>query len=516
MDKRILIFLAVFILFSPSFVLAAKDTEVTYPSIPGAVTPDAETTLPSYLEYLYYAGIGITGIIALVIVIWGGVIHLTSAGDPNRMRSGRQKIVAGLSGIAIILGAHLTLNTINPQILGKDPSEIELPDKGYCLRGSLVKWEEGNECSQGWEKQEDSICQELIGDAPGMAENENCCRAEDRIYCLNKNLPEIVPPGFFPTEICFREPTFNILGVYLLSEKGYQGSVRRILNESIEISEDNWQELPSDSDIKSMYFIRWEPGFHLFPSTYECNHDFTDYPTNLPLHVRGPVASLGEYGGRTLSIGRWPDPSSFSSAFPSAFSSAEEKPSFSWGGVFFTQTDFQGGCRIIFSNSTAGIDWDCFRMDQKASSGQIPGGVGIDPETDAIYSAYTFRRNLNELSEGKVTFFSGIDYSIGSPGKELPSHVVGASEIDAQNTIDQIWTINLAYDQEGNTNLWGQEHILSVKIDGKFLVILNSEPDFTGDCTIITKSTPSLFGSFVLRDYRHGARVKAIAIIPLL
>jgi len=514
MDKKILTFLAIIILFSPGFVLAAKDTEVTYPSIPGAITPDAETTLPAYLEYLYYAGIGITGIIALIIVIWGGMIHLTSAGDPNRMRSGKQKIIAGLSGIAIILGAHLTLNTINPQIIGKDPSEIELPDKGYCLRGSLVRWEEGTECSQGWEEQEENVCQELIGDAPGMAENENCCQAEDRIYCLNKNLPEIVPQGFFPTEICFREPISDILGVYLLPEKNYQGNTSSILNESLEIDEkDNWQELPNASDIKSMYFIRWEPGFHLFPSTYECNHDFTDYPANLPLYVRGPVASLGEYGGRTLSIGRWPDPSLLSSAEEAE--NPEEELGFSWGGIFFTQTDFQGGCRIIFSNSM-GIAWDCFRMDHEVSSGQIPGGVGVDPETDAIYSAYTFRRNINELSEGKVTFFSGIDYSIGSPGKELPSHVVGASEIDAQNTANQIWTTNLAYDQEGTTNSWGQEHILSVKIDGKFLVILNSEPDFTGDCTIITQSTPSLFGSFVLRDYRHGARIKAIAIIPLL
>lgn len=507
----------------PFTIFAARQFETTYPSIPGVETPSEGFALPQYLEYIYYFAVGITGIIALAAFVSGGFVYLTSAGSPGRMRQGRARIIAGLSGVAIILGAHLALNTIDPQFF-KDPTDPGLPSQGYCLRGREVSWKEGETCPEGWEKLEEENCQEALGESTTGAQQIQCCQIEPRTYCFDQNASEILPVGFIAEEVSFREKFPGMAAAFVFPEEGYKGDYIIILNTNPfeDETDEHWQSLTETALLggssssgetieypQSIYIWRYQSGFYLFPAPgedYSCgDYDFSDNLRNLPLLIKSPYPDLGSYNGRTECIVL------YSLEEGQGFFAGDEIP---WAGVFFTQNNYQGGCALIFGEQPTSGTFELTPGFNPSYGGRIGGGVGTDPD-NSIHSAHVFKRNLdNDTLEGKVTFYSGIDYGEGSPGHVLPSRVITASDIGEQNSVNNIWDKNLDYPD--GKNEWDQEHILSIKIDGKFLVVLNSEEDFTGDCTIITQNTPTLFGSFVLRNYRHGARIKAIAIIPYL
>lgn len=73
-------------------------------------------------QNLYNYLISISGVVALVALIVGGVIYLTSAGDPEKLGKAKKQILAALLGIVLLLSSYLILRTINPELV-----TIELP-----------------------------------------------------------------------------------------------------------------------------------------------------------------------------------------------------------------------------------------------------------------------------------------------------------------------------------------------------------------------------------------------------
>ncbi len=508
--KIIILFFCLSII--PLGISAARQLETEYPDIPGVTRPSDEGgyDLPAYLEYVYYFAIGISGVVALIALVSGGLAYLTSAGSPARMAQGRGRIIAGLSGIAIIFGAHLVLNTIDPQFF-REPEEPGLPSRGYCLKGSELSWKDGQVCPEGWGEAEETECLEVLGEEVSTGALETtCCEVEPRIYCYDSNNPDILPAGFIAKQISFQEKDFaKMFLAWIFSEKNYQGERMEVWNGNENPPSEFWQDLVDEtwrqteiSHPRSIYLFVYRSGFHLFP-TPDASYDFSDGLKNPPLLVKAPVSDLGSYNGRIKSIALY-------QISEDSITNTSDPDTIPWGGVFFTQTNYQGGCGLIFGETpTSGVF-----VPGESGVGRIGGGVGTNPE-NSIHSVFGFKRNLlNDTLEGKVTFYSGIDYSEGSPGHVLKSKTIFATDIAEENNINEIWYQNLDYGSGENT--WEQEHILSVKIDGKYVVVLNSEEDFKGDCTLITRDTTTLFGSFVLRDYRHGARVRSIAIIPYL
>jgi len=60
-------------------------------------------------------------LIAVGLIVWGGVIWLTSAGDPKKFASGKQIMISALTGLAIIICAWLIVNTALWLLNGGDP-----------------------------------------------------------------------------------------------------------------------------------------------------------------------------------------------------------------------------------------------------------------------------------------------------------------------------------------------------------------------------------------------------------
>lgn len=118
--KKFFVFFAVVLLLSTlgGLVYAARKTEVQYPQI-GNIIPPTTTTdlLPDYIRYVFSFAIAVSAIIAFVLLVYGGVRWLTSAGNPGALNDARERMKAGGLGLIILLGAYAILNTINPQLV---------------------------------------------------------------------------------------------------------------------------------------------------------------------------------------------------------------------------------------------------------------------------------------------------------------------------------------------------------------------------------------------------------------
>lgn len=488
---KTLFILLLLVALVPLGALAARGLEATYPTF-GGITVTEDTTFPEYLNYIYYFIIGMTGVAALIILLWGGVLWLAAAGSPNQINKSKEKIIGGLSGIAIILGAHLILTTINPQIFGVGSVEPILPNSGYCLRGDEFRWVNDDQCPEGWNESDEGNCSFIDGTV-----GEKCCQASNRIYCYDNSISTFAPIGFVPKEVNFREAFPAVSSIFVFSEKDYKGNVEEIYNYNTnygEDIEDIWVSL-SMTNIRSSYLARMGPGIRVFPSD-DCQYDFSNPPSSLPSQMLTRVHNtLGEYAGRVASIQR--NTRNLQGEYES------------WGGVFFTETGLQGNCGIIFSEKVTDDRRDCFTPGEKYP-GQISGGLS----KKNVYSAHIFRREISNQINGKITFYPLINYQeVTAVGYESEGHTVSAGDIISRNNNNSIWTTNLDYG--GGESAWGQENILSVKIDGRFLVVLNSEQDFTGRCMVLAGDKPSLIGSYILGDDLEENKVRSIAIIPL-
>jgi len=63
--------------------------------------------------------IGIGGVIALGVIVYGGILYTASAGNSSVKGEAKEWIKAAVYGLLLLIGAYLILNTINPTILGR-------------------------------------------------------------------------------------------------------------------------------------------------------------------------------------------------------------------------------------------------------------------------------------------------------------------------------------------------------------------------------------------------------------
>ena len=105
------------------FAFADRDLELDYPTAPSdpsgdpVVTPDTtKTTLPEYIKYLFNFLIGIGGILAFAIFLYGGVMWLLSAGNPGIIGAAKKKMLNGIMGLGLLLCSYLIIYAINPDL----------------------------------------------------------------------------------------------------------------------------------------------------------------------------------------------------------------------------------------------------------------------------------------------------------------------------------------------------------------------------------------------------------------
>src|SRR3989344_1074884 len=102
---------------------SSADTDTTYtplaplPGLP-AVPYETDTECPfgNYLNIIIKLIIGIAAVLAMVMIVMGGIEYMTSDLVSSK-EAGKDTIINAILGLLIALGAYLILNTINPQLL---------------------------------------------------------------------------------------------------------------------------------------------------------------------------------------------------------------------------------------------------------------------------------------------------------------------------------------------------------------------------------------------------------------
>lgn len=196
--KAILLILGLFIIISFLFtsgVKGAEKLEINWPTAPGGKGLTPTSSLVDFVEYSYRWGILLGGLAAFFALVIAGFKYLTSVGDPTKMREARDRIMAAIIGLVLLLSTYLILNTLNPELTILTAPTTTVPGLGGGL----------------WQPPEwDKPCEWVI-----VYKEKSY---EDEFVLFNKSGPYCIPAlgactpsgGIWPLESCIEIGTDGI------------------------------------------------------------------------------------------------------------------------------------------------------------------------------------------------------------------------------------------------------------------------------------------------------------------
>lgn len=75
-------------------------------------------SLPVIIGNMIKATLGISGVIALIFIVWGGVKWMSSHGAEDKIKDARKLMISGIVGIAIIAAAYTITDFLISNISG--------------------------------------------------------------------------------------------------------------------------------------------------------------------------------------------------------------------------------------------------------------------------------------------------------------------------------------------------------------------------------------------------------------
>lgn len=80
-----------------------------------------------YLTKIYTISVGVAVALAVVMIVYAGIIYATSGDNASKQKEAKTQITQAIFGLAILLASYLILNTINPDLvnLGLIQSRIQ-------------------------------------------------------------------------------------------------------------------------------------------------------------------------------------------------------------------------------------------------------------------------------------------------------------------------------------------------------------------------------------------------------
>jgi type IV secretory pathway VirB2 component (pilin) len=114
MKNKILIFIIFFGLFAAASVFAQFVPLEPLPAI-GETQPS--TSLSGYLQWLFTFAVSSAGILAVLMIVIGGIQYMTAYGSPAKVEDAKNRIYQALLGLLLAISAWLILYTINPDLV---------------------------------------------------------------------------------------------------------------------------------------------------------------------------------------------------------------------------------------------------------------------------------------------------------------------------------------------------------------------------------------------------------------
>lgn len=91
------------------------ELNLTYPEFGGFSLNDNQN-INEIVAWLYYFIVSISGISAFVMLIKGGFMWLSSAGNPSVLGEAKDIMTSAILGLIIVLASFLILQVINPEL----------------------------------------------------------------------------------------------------------------------------------------------------------------------------------------------------------------------------------------------------------------------------------------------------------------------------------------------------------------------------------------------------------------
>jgi hypothetical protein len=107
-----------------------------------------DTAIGVFIKSVYKYAVGIVGILAAVVLMFGGVVWLTAGGNQTRIGEAKAWIGASLTGLIIVLTSYMILYTVNPDLVQFRPIKITpVEDNSDTYAGNEgCCWEGGSTC----------------------------------------------------------------------------------------------------------------------------------------------------------------------------------------------------------------------------------------------------------------------------------------------------------------------------------------------------------------------------------
>ena len=96
--------------------------QITIPDL--SFSGDKGLWIGEYIRAVYNYAIGIVGILAAVVLMWGGLLWLTAGGDQGKVTEAKAWIAASLTGLVIALSSWTILYVINPDLVAFNALKI--------------------------------------------------------------------------------------------------------------------------------------------------------------------------------------------------------------------------------------------------------------------------------------------------------------------------------------------------------------------------------------------------------
>lgn len=106
--RTTLIALTVMAVLTPVLALAALPTPTPPVTGTGITLVEIEALLNRIAKFLIVVSI----IIAVIFIVWGGILYMAARGDEGKVETAKSTIYNGIIGAAVVLGVGVILQTL--------------------------------------------------------------------------------------------------------------------------------------------------------------------------------------------------------------------------------------------------------------------------------------------------------------------------------------------------------------------------------------------------------------------
>ncbi|KKS14786.1 MAG: hypothetical protein UU71_C0020G0004 [Parcubacteria group bacterium GW2011_GWB1_41_6] len=120
--KILLVVVFALTLFSGALAMAQETKTYTLlQPLPGMEqTMPVGTILPAYLSVLFKFMLVLAGALAVLMIVFGGIMYITSGGNASSIEKAKSRIWSAIGGLVLAIAAYLILYTINPNLVNLD------------------------------------------------------------------------------------------------------------------------------------------------------------------------------------------------------------------------------------------------------------------------------------------------------------------------------------------------------------------------------------------------------------